>query len=209
MSVRWWQRGLRAGRLLVATPEISDGVFRRSVVFVIEHSGAEDGGTLGVVINRPTRTPVGAVLADWHDLMTSPSVLHEGGPVQRDGALCLGQLRPGLAPGFPYGEGREYLGEGGPRPVRPTSGDVGLVDLDADTALVAPQVSALRVFAGHSGWEPGQLEDEVAEGAWFVVPSQPSDLFSTEPETLWRTVLRRQPAPLWWVSTFPDDPSDN
>ena len=84
-----------------------------------------------------------------------------------------------------------------------------LVDLDADTALVAPQVSALRVFAGHAGWDGGQLEDEVAQGAWYVVPSQPADLFSPEPESLWRTVLRRQPAPLWWVATYPDDPSDN
>lgn len=196
MSIRWWQRGLRAGRLLVATPEITDGVFRRSVVYLIEHEAGDSGGSLGVVINRPTRTPVGAVLSDWHDLTTSPSVLHEGGPVQQDGALCLGQLHPGVADTQPLG-------------VRPTTGDVGLVDLDADTALVAPQVSALRVFAGHSGWDGGQLEDEVSEGAWFIVPSSPADLFSPEPEQLWRTVLRRQPAPLWWLSTYPDEPTDN
>lgn len=195
MSVRWWQRGPVAGRLLVATPEITQGVFRRSVVYLIEHAPGDDGGSLGVVINRPTRTPVGTVLSAWHDLMTEPSVLHEGGPVQRDGALCLGQLRPGV----PHVEAG----------VRRTSGDVGLVDLDSPTDVVAPQVSALRVFAGHSGWDGGQLEDEVSEGSWYIVPARPADLFSPEPDALWRTVLRRQPAPLWWVSTFPDDPADN
>jgi putative transcriptional regulator len=212
MSERWWQRGVRAGRLLVATPEISDGVFRRSVVFLIEHTPGPEGGTLGVVLNRPTRTPVGAVLADWHDLMTAPSVLHEGGPVQRDGALCLGRLRPG-AHGSAGAAGGAWvsdeIGPGDRSGVRPTSADVGLIDLDADAALIAPQVSALRVFAGHSGWGGGQLEAEVAMGSWYVVPAQPADLFSPEPELLWRTVLQRQPAPLSWVSTFPDDPSDN
>ncbi len=206
MSTRWWQQGLRAGKLLVATPEITSGVFHMSVVFLIEHDPTDSafsadsadggGGSLGVVLNRPTRTPVGAVLADWHDLMTAPSVLHEGGPVQTDGALCLGRLHPSTADAVPRG-------------VRPTTGDVGLVDLDADTEVVAPQVSALRVFAGHSGWEAGQLAEEVADGAWFVVPARASDLFSPEPEQLWRTVLRRQPAPLWWLMTFPDDPADN
>ena len=77
MSTRWWQQGLRAGKLLVATPEITSGVFHMSVVFLIEHDPTDSafsadsadggGGSLGVVLNRPTRTPVGAVLADWHE----------------------------------------------------------------------------------------------------------------------------------------------
>jgi putative transcriptional regulator len=64
----------------------------------------------------------------------------------------------------------------------------------------------LRVFAGHAGWSPGQLDDEMAEGAWWSVPGSADDLFSTEPRTLWARVLRRQPPPLNLVSTYPPDP---
>jgi putative transcriptional regulator len=188
---RWWERSPRAGSLIVATPALGDAQFRRTVVYLIEH-GAE--GSVGVILNRPSRTPVGAVLADWHEVMSEPSVLHEGGPVQRDGALCLARLRPDRArdPG-----------------VRPTVGGIALVDLDADVPVVAAQVSALRVFAGHAGWSEGQLEGEIAGGSWYVVRSEPGDLFSSEPAAMWRRVLRRQPSPLSWVATFPDDPTHN
>jgi putative transcriptional regulator len=203
-STPWWRREPRAGALLVATPELRDPNFRRTVVFVIEHDEGPDGGTVGVVVNRPSRTPVGAVLSDWHDLMSEPSVLHEGGPVQTDGALCLAQLRPTV------GDAAALAAiAGGPVGIRPVVGAIGVVDLDADTATVAPQVRALRVFAGHSGWSGGQLADEIADGAWYVVGSQTGDLFSGEPGSLWRDVLRRQPSPLSWVSTFPDRPEDN
>ena len=65
------------------------------------------------------------------------------------------------------------------------------------------------MFAGHSGWSPGQLDEEIVEGAWWVVPGSPDDLFSAEPRTMWRRVLRRQPPPLSLVSTLPEDPSQN
>jgi len=48
--------GSLAGRLLVATPVLSDPNFRRTVVLVVEHE--EEQGTLGVVLNRPTQVPV-------------------------------------------------------------------------------------------------------------------------------------------------------
>jgi putative transcriptional regulator len=65
------------------------------------------------------------------------------------------------------------------------------------------------VFAGHAGWAPGQLDDELEEGAWWVLPGSPDDLFSADPRSMWRRVLRRQPYPLNLVSTFPLDPTLN
>jgi putative transcriptional regulator len=61
------------------------------------------------------------------------------------------------------------------------------------------------VFAGHAGWSPGQLDDEIAEGAWWAVDGTADDLFTLEPHRMWREVLRRQPAPLNVVSTYPPD----
>lgn len=176
------------GCLLVATPLLDDPNFARTVVYLLEHN---DDGTLGVIVNRPSRTPVGSVLPEWHDVVTGPSVVFGGGPVQPDGALCLG-LATGDGPGI--------------KRVLPT---VATVDLDGDIAAITTVASRFRVFAGHSGWAGGQLEDELAEGAWWVVDGTPDDLFSDDPRLLWQRVLRRQPSPLNLLSTYPEDPTLN
>jgi putative transcriptional regulator len=177
-----------AGRLIVATPLLGDPHFARTVVYLLEHDG---GGTVGVVLNRPSHTPVGQVLPDWHDAVSGPAVVFGGGPVQPDGALCLGQLDSDT----PY--------------MREVVDGVATVDLDGDVAVIAPIARRLRVFAGHAGWAPDQLQREIAEGAWWVLAGSPDDLFSERPREMWRLVLRRQPPPLNLMSTFPPDPSLN
>ncbi len=67
----------------------------------------------------------------------------------------------------------------------------------------------MRIFAGYAGWTAGQLENELREGAWYVVDSEPADTFHSDPSLLWRTVLRRQRGDLALVATFPDDPTLN
>ena len=61
------------------------------------------------------------------------------------------------------------------------TGRFGLVDLDAEPTSVAPHVGGVRVFAGHAGWGAGQLEDELAERAWYVVDAVPDDVLTPEP----------------------------
>src|SRR5664279_1865383 len=173
------------GRLLVATPLLTDPHFARAVVYLLEHDG---GGTVGVIMNRPSHTPVGQVLPDWQDVVSGPPVVFGGGPVQPDGALCLG-----------------LLDSDGPWARRVVDG-VATIDLDGDVRAIAGLTTRLRVFAGHAGWSPDQLDAELAEGAWWVVHGSPVDLFSEDPRTMWVRVLRRQPPPLNLVSTYPADP---
>jgi putative transcriptional regulator len=179
----------QGGRLLVSTPLLNDPNFVRTVVYLLEHDG---GGTVGVILNRPSHTPVGQVLPSWQDAVTRPPVVFNGGPVQPDGALCLGALSTD-GPG-----------------VRAVVDGVGTVDLDGDVAVITGLTTRLRVFAGHAGWSPDQLESEIDEGAWWVVPGTPrEDLFSADPRPMWARVLRRQPYPLNLVSTYPPDPLAN
>jgi putative transcriptional regulator len=185
-----------SGRLLVATPMLGDPNFRRTVVLVVEHES--DQGTLGVVLNRPTKVPVGQVLEPWTDLATSPSVVFSGGPVAPNSALALA-----LVPGTDEPVGWHPL-DGTPAMSR-----LGLVDLDAPPGLIAPAVARLRVYAGYAGWGEGQLKAEIEEGAWYVVSAEPDDAFCAEPERLWPAVLRRQGGELAWVATYPDDPGLN
>jgi len=86
---------------------------------------------------------------------------------------------------------------------------IGLVDLDAPPQLLEGGIASLRVFAGYAGWGPGQVQAEIEEGAWYVLPAEPSDAFAAEPERLWQMVLRRAGGTLALVATYPDDPALN
>lgn len=184
------------GRLLVATPKLTDPNFERAVVLLLDHDAQ---GTLGVVLNRPTPVGVGDVLAPWADLAVPPRVVFQGGPVALDSALALA-----VVPGEPRGERAEpVLGW------RRVHGAIGLVDLEAPPELLAAELGSLRVFAGYAGWGPGQLERELTDGAWYVVESEPGDVSAPDPRRLWRAVLRRQRGKLAMVATYPDDPSLN
>jgi putative transcriptional regulator len=181
------------GRLLVATPALADPNFDRAVVLLLDH---DEEGTLGVVLNRPTPVGVGDVLKPWAEFAGAPSVVFQGGPVSLDSALGVA-----VVPGDPD--------EGEPLGWRRVHGAIGLVDLEAPPELLAAVLGSLRIFAGYAGWGPGQLEDELADGAWYVVESEPGDVSHPEPEQLWRSVLRRQRSELAMVATYPDDPSLN
>ena len=183
-----------AGRLLVATPALGDATFERSVVLLLDHP---EDGALGVVINRPSPVPIADVLPVWQPLACEPGVLFQGGPVALDSALGLA-----LVPGD---------GDEEPPGWRRVVDRLGLVDLDAEPDLLAAEMSRLRIFAGYSGWGPGQLEDELAQGAWYVVEARHggADAFSDSPDGLWREVLRRQGGDLAMVSTYPEDASLN
>jgi len=179
------------GQLLVAAPALSGPPFGRSVVLLLDHT---EDGALGVVVNRPLEVAVDAVLPAWQPHVTSPGRLFQGGPVALDSALGLVAVP---------GDDEEPLG------VRRIIGSLGLVDLDTPPEVVVPELSGLRIFAGYAGWSAGQLEEEIAEGSWFVVDAEPRDAFTDAPGDLWRTVLRRQRGDLAFLSTYPEDPALN
>ena len=184
---------VRAGTLLLANTELLEPTFRRSVIYVVEHN---DGGTRGVVLNRPSETAVYNVLPQWTDLCAKPKTMFIGGPVKRDSALCLGTLRVGADAGDTAG-------------LRHVAGRIVMVDLDADPELIATVVEGVRVFAGYSGWTIGQLEGEIERNDWIVLSALPSDVL-VEPRTdLWSRVLRRQPLPMALMATHPIDLSRN
>lgn len=180
------------GQLLVATPTLKDPNFDRTVVLLVAH---EAGGALGVVLNRATEVPVSDVLGNWGDLARDPAVLFEGGPVQPESAICLARTRPDVR--------RQISG------FHQVAGSVGTVDLSGDPDRLRGSLEGIRVFAGYSGWSPGQLEDEIAAGSWFVFDALPGDAFAPRPDDLWPMVLRRQGDILAAVAHFPPDVSLN
>ncbi len=188
------------GRLLVATPNLGDPNFERTVVLVLEHG---DEGALGVVLNRPSELDVADPLPEWAGAAAHPPVVFIGGPVAPSAAVCLARLSNDRG-------ARGWQPLVGPRgPLRGRTGPVGTLDLDSDPDEIIPRVEDIRVFAGYAGWGPGQIEGEIAEGGWFVVDADAADPLSTSPEDLWAAVLRRQRGTLALFATYPADPSAN
>ncbi len=184
---------VRPGALLVAMPALTDPTFAGTVVYVLDHT---ENGTLGVVLGRPSQVEIRDVLPGWCDLAVPPGVFHVGGPCETDTALCLA-----ITPAAVDDEDS---------PLRRVAGDVYLVDLDSDPAELREELSGLRVFAGYAGWSPGQLAEEVADGAWACVAGQPEDVLREESgPALWRGVVGRQTGRLAVLSTAPADPSVN
>lgn len=179
-----------AGRLLVASPTLMDPNFARTIVLLLD---VDDDGVLGVVLNRPSEVAVGEVLEPWAEVVGVPRVLFRGGPVGTDSALAVATL----------------VDDAEPLGWRPLFESTGLVDLDAPNEVIVPALRGMRIYAGYAGWSPGQLESEIAQGAWYVVPGEGRDVFNADPGDLWNQVLRRQPGHLAWLATYPEDPSQN
>ncbi len=176
-----------AGMLLVATSQLRDPHFRRSVIYLLAHG---EEGSAGLVLNRRTETAVHSVLPDWASHVARPQAVYAGGPVQPAGAMCLGVSRGGHFPGPGAGLVR-------------VAGRVVLVDLDSEPAEAATTLSGVRIFAGHAGWGDGQLKAEIAEGAWFVVPGRDEDVLTGPMVDLYFHALKRQGFPLAWEAYRP------
>lgn len=176
------------GKLLVASPPLVDPNFDRTVVYVIEHG---DDGAVGVVVNRPLPETLPDPIERWDDVLTPPALLFEGGPVETEALIALAEVQ---------GESDAWT---------MVDETLASLDLSLDPGVAAAGVQRLRVFRGYSGWSPGQLDAEVEEEAWIVLPATLDDVFCPGPGDLWRAVLQRQGGRLAWLANAPDDLSAN
>lgn len=175
------------GKLLVASPTLGDSTFARAVVLVAEHT---DQGAMGLVLNQPSETLVADSVDELGRLVEEEDAVFVGGPVQAQAVMVLAEF--------------DDLDAAAAIVV----GDVGFLPADADLEQLAEVTRRAKVFAGHAGWGAGQLDEELAEGAWIVVDADPGDPFR-DPEELWRAVLARRGGAYAVLSQAPEDPSVN
>jgi putative transcriptional regulator len=177
------------GKLILAGPMLKDPNFDRTVVLITEHT---EEGAMGLVLNRPSDATIGDAVPDLAWVADSGDPVYVGGPVAPNGVIVLAEWAdPGQA-------------------VVLVEDDLGFVPGDAEDpdALVAA-ISRVRVYAGHAGWGPGQLDAELAEEAWIVEAPRREELFSDDAEGLWAAILRRMGREFALLSTMPPDPSLN
>jgi putative transcriptional regulator len=166
---------LEAGCLLAASAELSDPNFMRSVIYLMEH---DTNGTLGFIVNRPVEIVLRDLWAECPEALGDIRIACEGGPVERNKGLLL-HACPDLSGCQPMGHG---IAIGG--------------DLDAlvQRFMDGADHRGPRLFLGHSGWGPGQLEKEIAEGAWIVHPGSPEILLNNQStSSLWQDLTGEGP----------------
>lgn len=181
------------GMLLISAPGMLSESFARSVILVIEHNEAL---TFGVNLTQRSELAVANLMPEWADVVAKPQALYIGGPVNQQSVVGLGVTRPGVdinsAP-----------------QLNRLANRLAHIDLRSDPAELGELIEGMRLFAGYCEWAPGQLDDEIERGDWYVVPALPGDVIMPGRADLWGDVMRRQPMPLPLFSTYPADVSEN
>ena len=179
---------LEAGKVLIAQPFMADASFSRTVVLLCEYS---DDGALGFVLNQPTSVSLSDVLPDFPQ---SELMLNQGGPVQLD-TLHIVHNIPDVFDGTEvmndvyWGGSLENLN------------DYIIINPDADKQL--------KLFVGYSGWSPGQLENELQEGAWLIADVPGNVIFNTEPADVWKESILTLGEEYRFLTGMPIDPNMN
>ncbi len=168
------------GYFLISSTDLSDPNFYRTVVLIVEHN---EDGAFGLVVNRQSDVRLGNLLAELEDTAAQDVLVQIGGPLQQEYLFVL----HGAFPGYEISEHATYPAEG---VVFEPATEPLVSYLTTDWAgLPAAQRPPLRVYAGYSGWGPGQLENELQQEAWFVHPASAGIVFHPNPEAGWKDAL--------------------
>lgn len=176
----------RRGQLLIASPRLHDPNFLKAVVLIVKD---EDEGALGIILNRPLDISVADACAEQVDAAAGvEEPIHQGGPC--DGPLTA--LHTNFAAG-----GEEVI-----------DGIRFSMDREAIEWLMANNQGPIKYFAGYSGWGRGQLDAEIAEGAWQLTPAHQEHVFANIGDwsrlSTWLALGRSID-----IDRIPDDPSVN
>ncbi len=181
------------GTLLVAKPTVEDLCFKRSVTVLVDHDDVD--GSMGVIVNKPTRFTLNELVPDVVCNETIP--LYLGGPVGTNMLFFVHSLGKDAIPGSEQVAPGLYFG-----------GDFELMKLFLANGENVNQ--KVKFMVGYSGWTKGQLDNEVSRHDWAVLKGDVAALvMSDENEGMWRNAVARfgDQYRLW--DAWPDDVSMN
>jgi putative transcriptional regulator len=170
------------GRLLISEPFLPDPNFRRTVVLLTEHN---EDGSVGLVLNQPMNLNI----CDITDELPYELPVFTGGPVGKEGMLFLHNIEH--LPGAEEVIKGVYWG--------------GDFDLLKEWLQTETENIQIRILIGYSGWAPGQLNDELTVKSWLVTAATASDVFSTDPDDLWKAVIGRLGSEYRHYGNAPED----
>jgi putative transcriptional regulator len=189
--------GSLKGKLLIASPGLTDPNFARSVVLIAEHTPQ---GALGLVLNRPTDLKLQTLwstISEKSAPLGTEACAFVGGPVQKNAVFVLhgyDDLADGTDPVIPG----VYLGS-----------DVELFDRLMVKLGGEPVPVSVRVFCGYAGWGAGQLDREMEQGGWLVADATSALVFDAAIDTLWSRTLASRGGIYRFLALMPPRPELN
>ena len=163
---------LAAGKLLVASRDLSDPNFAKTVVLLVQY---DEDGVVGLILNRRSKVPISRVLDDLPGAKDRRDPVYAGGPVGTTEVLALVRSRR------PPGDAKRVFG------------DVLLVSTKEaleKTFASAADADAVHVYLGYSGWTAPQLEHELDLGAWYIFQGSAKAVFDSDPDSMWERLIR-------------------
>lgn len=182
---------LEKGSLLVAMPPLVDGNFHQTVVLLC---AVDPEGCLGLVLNRPTNMQLSEALPDEALLKDRDIPIFDGGPVADDRILIL---RQGGSDADDFSVVFDDITLGG-----------SIVALK-EAATSQGIMGDFRPYRGYAGWSQGQLESELDQGAWALIPAAEGLIFSDDPASLWSRAMASLGGVLAMYATMPEDLESN
>lgn len=179
----------KKGRILIAEPFLSGNYFNRSVVLLVAHS---EKGAVGFILNKKVDFPIQDVFPDFPEFDAD---VYLGGPVSTDSVYFLHKLGDKL-PGSIHVLEDLYWG-----------GDFEVLKHDIKKGKI--NASEIRFFLGYSGWDAGQLEDELKEDSWLVTDVQQEAIMRELSESSWVDFVKKAGSRYSVWENFPENPALN
>jgi len=166
-------RNLGVGKLLVASRNIGDPQFAKSVILLVRY---DDKGALGLMLNRRTEIPISRALEGVKGAKERTDTVYLGGPVETPDVFALFRSSGKVEGAEPVFDGVYWI----------TS-----KELFEQTMSSRPEPGVFHVYLGYAGWTPVQLQKEVELGVWFIFPGEASVVFNADPGGLWQGMIRK------------------
>jgi putative transcriptional regulator len=179
----------KQGHILIAEPFLSGSYFNRSIILLASYG---ENGAVGFILNKKVDYPVEDLFTNFPDF---DSEIHIGGPVGTDSIYFIHTLGD-LIPGSINIKENIYWG-----------GDFETLKLQIKLGLVNPE--QVRFFLGYSGWEAGQLEEEINQNSWLVADISEADLMTIDENLMWVESVRAMGGKYSMWENFPENPSLN
>jgi len=176
---------LAIGSILIAEPFMLDLHFKRSVVLLTDHH--PDDGSIGFILNKTLKMSVNELINDFPEF---DAKVYYGGPVATDTIHYIHNV------GEILDESREII-----KGIF-WGGDFDKLKFLIENELIKPE--NIRFYIGYSGWEPGQLIQELKTGSWVIDFGHPNYVFKSKEEILWTKALENKGKNYSIIGQIPD-----
>jgi putative transcriptional regulator len=157
--------------ILVAKPDLRDKTYGATIL-VVRPLG--DDAHVGFIVNRPTELSLGELFPGQDHSQKIVNPVYAGGPVAAEAVFALVQR-----PDTPGGMSVQIL-----------PGLFAAIDEETVGRIAATQSDHARFVAGMVAWRPGELENEIERGAWYVLEPD-AGLAMRNPDGLWEELVSR------------------